>query len=579
MEMPAVAVSAGGEIATEGVLEFAVLNNDYRFLDAGGTIGGDATVNVSAASISAGAFFQPLINNDTGSIGGDATVTVEVKGPTDVGTEGYFRIINDSGSIGGDALFTYISGDVSIGDTLFAEIQNRDQGEIGGDAKLTFTAADLSVENTANFQILNGLFQAELLGGIIGDQFGGQIGGDAIIDVNLANIGATALAANIDNTAGSIGGDAIINFAVTNDIDCPIVSFGIFNSDTGAEGSPGSIGGEAAINLSAGGDLTAQLLVGYIDNQNGGSIGDDESINVDIAGSATVTSDATFEVLGSDGADSAAININGGNYEVGGTFLAYIDGQGTIAFNNASVHADVLKAGVFGTNGVLNIGGGTLSADTTLKLYAPGSNGQLNFISNVTLGGDSAKILAADSITIFNGVVVTVGNIADENPADVYTNHANYSGFGGNGSTTGTFAGSGANDPQPLPSAPPFDDPPRPATGHSSTPSSNHHSGPSGGTPTNHSRSPSAAHVALVHGHHGDSRTRDSRPAHRVIKVSDSDQLLSLLDRTSADGKIAIPSSNDARDKGSSGRGNDAAGRMNANPRAVNGANAASRLP
>ena len=49
-----VAVSAGGEITTEGVLEFAVLNNDYRFLDAGGTIGGDATVNVSAASISSG---------------------------------------------------------------------------------------------------------------------------------------------------------------------------------------------------------------------------------------------------------------------------------------------------------------------------------------------------------------------------------------------------------------------------------------------------------------------------------------------------------------------------------------------
>ena len=90
-------------------------------------------------------------------------------------------------------------------------------------------------------------------------------------------------------------------------------------------------------------------------------------------------------------AGSAAININGGSYNVGGTFLSRIDGNGTITFNNASAHADVLKAGVFGANGVLNIGGGTLSADSTLKLYAPGSNGQLNFISNVTLGGNSAK--------------------------------------------------------------------------------------------------------------------------------------------------------------------------------------------
>jgi hypothetical protein len=68
-----------------------------------------------------------------------------------------------------------------------------------------------------------------------------------------------------------------------------------------------------------------------------------------------------------------------------------------------------------------------------LKLYAPGSNGQLNFISNVTLGGAGAKIMAANSVTIFNNVVVTIGG---PNPADVYTNNANYTGFGGNGSTT-----------------------------------------------------------------------------------------------------------------------------------------------
>ena len=142
-------------------------------------------------------------------------------------------------------------------------------------------------------------------------------------------------------------------------------------------------------------------------------------INMNVSGNATITNDATFAIYGSDGAvGGAGININGGNYNVGGTFLSYIDGNGTITFNNASAHADVLKAGVFGANGMLNIGGGTLSADSTLKLYAPGSNGQLNFISNVTLGGNSAKILAANSITIFNNVVVTIGG---PNPADVYT--------------------------------------------------------------------------------------------------------------------------------------------------------------
>src|SRR5204863_3701781 len=157
--------------------------------------------------------------------------------------------------------------------------------------------------------------------------------------------------------------------------------------------------------------------------------------------SANVTNDATVAISGNDPAGSAAINING-SYDVGGTFLSRIDGNGTITFNSgldsAGAHADVLKAGVFGTNGVLNVGGGSLSADTTLKLYAPGSNGQLNFVSNVTLGGNGAKILAANSVTIFNNIVVTIGG---PNPADVFTNNANYTGFGGNGTTTGTFAG------------------------------------------------------------------------------------------------------------------------------------------
>ena len=122
-------------------------------------------------------------------------------------------------------------------------------------------------------------------------------------------------------------------------------------------------------------------------------------------------------------------------------------------FNNASAHADVLKAGVFGANGVLNIGGGTLSADTTLKLYAPGSNGQLNFISNVTLGGNSAKILAANSITIFNNVVVTIGG---SKSGGCLHKQRQLHRFRWQKSTTGTFAGAGANDPQPLSNAPPF---------------------------------------------------------------------------------------------------------------------------
>jgi hypothetical protein len=216
-----------------------------------------------------------------------------------------------------------------------------------------------------------------------------------------------------------------------------------------------------------------------------------------VAGNANVANDATLAIYGSDGAAGSAINVFGGNYNVGGTFLTYIDGTGTISFNNASAHADVLKAGVFGANGSLIVGGGTLSADTTLKLYAPGSNGQLNFVSNVTLDGNSKKILAADSVTIFDNVVVTIGGKA---AAEVFTNHPNYTGFGGNGSTTGTFAGAGANRPRPLSDAPPF----------GATPP---------GNPTNGKRS------------------------NKVLNINNSGQLLSLLDGAvrGPDGKLRVP--------------------------------------
>jgi hypothetical protein len=261
----------------------------------------------------------------------------------------------------------------------------------------------------------------------------------------------------------------------------------------------GTMGQNAPMQVAAA-NISANSLLAQIDNRNDGVIDGAAVISMNIAGNATVTNNATLAIYGSDGAGASAIRINGGNYDIGGTFLTYIDGNGAITFNNATAHADILKAGVFGANGVLNIGGGTLSADTTLKLYAPGSNGQLNFISNVTLDGNSQKILAANSVTIFDNIVVTIGGKA---PADVYTNHANYTGFGGNDSTTGTFAGAGANRPQPLSKAPPFD-------------------APTPGNPTNGKR------------------------ARTVINIKNSGQLLSLLDGAvpGRDGRLRVPRHN-----------------------------------
>ncbi len=137
-----------------------------------------------------------------------------------------------------------------------------------------------------------------------------------------------------------------------------------------------------------------------------------------------------------------AINMNGTAQADRGTIdIRNTGSNGTVALNNAVMAADTIKVGALGTNGTLNVGGGTISADSLIKLYAGGSNGTIDFTNNVTLSGTSAKTIAANTVTINNGKVVTILGPA---AANVFTNNPNYFGFGGNGSTTGTFAGKGA---------------------------------------------------------------------------------------------------------------------------------------
>ena len=569
--------NGAGHIGRDAILSVTASNNISSLTDmyfdltnqanggaSPGFIGRNASINLSVANISSGGILDvELINDAGGHISGNALVDVGTSGGITTQDDVLIGVLNrlqnnaGVGSVGGDivgnaAINFSAGGNVATqgGGAFAVAILNNDfrllngAGHIGGNAAITFSAANAS--STDFFELVI-------------DNREGSIGGGSSIDANATSLSSTGgqFFAHIVNGGGELGAGASVSVATTGGISAG--SDAIFEvSNPG-----GAIGGDATLNVNAANITMGATLFASIDNTGGGSIGGNARINMNVSGNANVTTDATVQIYGSDNTASAAINFNGGNYTVGGTFFNVIDGKGTIAFNNASVHADVLKAGVFGTNGVLNIGGGTLSADTTLKLYAPGSNGQLNFISDVTLGGDSAKILAADSVTIFNGVTVTVGNIADENPADVYTNHANYAGFGGNGSTTGTFAGSGANDPQPLSSAPSFDAPARPSVAHRSyvTPS----------------RVPSSVHAGSPHRPGRGAKIADRRPSRPVIKIHDSDELLSLLDRTPGPGgKITVLASNPTIDNGNSGRTNTSG--SNASRSGMN-VPAASRLP
>jgi hypothetical protein len=117
------------------------------------------------------------------------------------------------------------------------------------------------------------------------------------------------------------------------------------------------------------------------------------------------------------------------------------NGAGNITLTNATLRGDVVKANVLGANGQLIIGGGSIDANSAIKLYASGANGTVLFNDNVALNGNSVKTIAGNTVTINNGKVVTINGT---NVANVYTNNANYTGSGGNGATSGRFGGKGA---------------------------------------------------------------------------------------------------------------------------------------
>jgi len=485
----------------------------------------DETASNSSGNVSISAGQMLNIANDLTIIRRNGGITsgldVTLSAGTDLSVGGDLSIATDISNLTSGANISIVAGrDFTIGGSLAlltSEAAQSANGANGQNVSL-FIGNDLVAHNEGNsagvdLEIITPMQQtansgANLFLGV-GHNLTTDPGGDTTLFVNnnmnrigngariLGTIGGNLQTNNLTiqllNNAGEIDTGGNVSLEVSGNLTAQgDATFEIQNNG-------GTMGQNAPMQVAAA-NISANSLLAQIDNRNDGVIDGAAVISMNIAGNATVTNNATLAIYGSDGAASSAIRITGGNYNVGDTFLSYIDGNGSITFNNASAHADVLKAGVFGANGVLNIGGGTLSADTTLKLYASGSNGQLNFLSNVTLDGNSKKVLAANSVTIFNNVVVTIGG---ETAADVYTNNANYTGFGGNGSTTGTFAGAGANRPQPLSQAPPFD-------------------APAPGNPTN------------------GKRTRT------IMNIKNSGQLLSLLDGAvpGPDGRLRVPRHN-----------------------------------
>jgi hypothetical protein len=321
------------------------------------------------------------------------------------------------------------------------------------------------------------------------------------VNFNGADAGATDFSGNVFTTVGGDGGtftanatgditvDSAISATTGNNLSDPLNPSAAEYHGVGGTVSLHSDNGTVAVNstIQVSSDEPVPFSTAtpqpYRKSASGGNInlisGKTSGVAINVGSSSQLLSLLNAAAPGPGGkitivasatnntGNSSQINIDNSNGLIaadgpGGTVDIEHHGEsGTININNANIRADVVKVGAFGNNGILNIGGGVINADTILKLYAPGSNGQLNFIANVTLSSNTAATLAANTITIQPTVIVNIAGAGG--PANVYTNNPNYNFTPGSGYTgpagnpaNGSFSGNGAHDPQPLPGAPTF---------------------------------------------------------------------------------------------------------------------------
>jgi quercetin dioxygenase-like cupin family protein len=506
----------GGVIGNGGLLTFNVNgtltttgNADLEILNAemgkpGGSIGSATVLSSTLGNASIGRDFNVFVDNSDGKIGpggDDWTVTLQINGTLTV--NGRINVFGDLTS----------TGAVTTGELAATNI-NAPSIAVGTGGITRFTYPNEITVNPLHAITTNALTST---GGInfngpdmdTPPGFGPFDGGRLTINVPSLTIGPSA--------ADNIQGAVTFNGGATSSTSIPAGSGGTFTVN-----ATGAITVDSPIEATTGlqpGSSEASGVGGTVNfNSTGGAISVNSSITVSSAEKATtappppirksraggninIKSDAPTGVainVSSSGQllsllDAAApgpggkitilatgansrINVTGATAAGGGTppdsiradkgtvDIRHTGDGGSIFLTDPNIAADTVKIGALGSSGMLSIGGGRINADTLLQLYATGSNGTVVFVSNVLLSGGSMKIIAGNTVTVNNGVVVSVANPK----ADIYVpdvNHAHYSNFnGGDNSTTGMFiedgtAGSpvsGANTHFGPPPPPPF---------------------------------------------------------------------------------------------------------------------------
>ncbi|MEO8044158.1 MAG: FecR domain-containing protein [Spartobacteria bacterium] len=485
---------AGGTVTSTSALEFA-----GGLVDARGTI---------SASITNNAKLQPALGSNGLNVNGDITLLTSSQLSFQLGglTQGiqYGHLnVNGTLAIGGQLVVSFVSGFQNV-------VTNRDEFTLltassvglggtftnvlpGGRLETSDGFGSFQVDYDATQVVLSNFIRSggEFLNFAGLDSTTGRGGNGRDLSLNAPAFvfgpgvrefhGASFDGGNAAPGSSYLGGDGGAFTAIATAGDITVSSDIEASSGTNGKDVIGGKGGSVSLTSNAGAvtvDNRIQVSHNTVNRRSsaGGTItlksGRTSGVAINVANTGQLLALLDAAAPGPGGkvviqataaSGNSQLNISGKVQANRGTIDVRNSGSsGQVNLTNADLRADTLKVAALGDNGVLQVGGGSLSADTTLQLYAPNGNGQVVFIGNVSLNGNSTKSIAGDSVTIKNGVVVTVNGPK----ANVYVNsqnnipQANYSGFGGNGKTSGTFGGSGANNPQPLGNAPALGLPP-----------------------------------------------------------------------------------------------------------------------
>jgi hypothetical protein len=522
-------ILAGGSVQSNNALEF-----QGGLVDARGTI--SAVINNSAT-------LRPALGGSGLAVTGNVSLlaasnlSFQLGGITQ-GSQYGFMNVNGTVGLGGNLVVTFVNGfQNSVSSSNTFTVLSSTTTLSGAFANVASGARLETSDNSGNFLVTysgSNIVLSDFMAGAfaMGSTFVVNTAGPITVNSDLESTpSGNAGTVELNSTADTV----TVNSRIAVSSATPSSSIASARSSSAQGGNINIQSGKptgVAINVSNGAQLLALL--------NAAAPGPGGIITIHATGVSSAVN-----IKGVVQADRGTVDVQ----HTGDSGEIYLGGTIT---DNLEMRGDIVKVGALGQNGTLTIGSGNISADTLLKLYAPGSNGSIDFVSNVTLSNQSsAVIIAANKVTIFNGVVVTIGGSTD--PASVFTNIANYTGFGGNNSTTGTFAGNGATT-QPLSGAPAFNDP-LGSSASTGTAGANTNAQSVSGT---NATSLGKVHVGTGGIGRGDLAATSGKTTGATINVSSSAQLLSLLDAAAPDagGKITIPASKSSGSPGNSSRNN-----------------------